>query len=68
MINVMLVDDNIELLENMQLILTYQGKMNIVGKAIDGKDALQQLEQVEPDIILLDLNMKGMGGIEVIHI
>lgn len=66
MINVLLVDDDIELLENLELILTYQGKMNIVGKAISGKDALQQLENIKPDIVLLDLNMKDMGGIEVI--
>ena len=63
---VLLVDDDIEILDNLELILTYQGKMQIVGKAIDGKDALEQLKKTIPDILLLDLNMKGMGGIELI--
>ena len=40
--------------------------MQIVGKAHDGKEALELLEQKSCDLALVDLNMKGMGGIELI--
>ncbi|TCT16044.1 LuxR family two component transcriptional regulator [Natranaerovirga pectinivora] len=66
MIKVLLVDDDTELMDNLELILTYQGKMSVVGKATDGKDALEQLKHMKTDVILLDLNMKGMGGIDAI--
>lgn len=65
-IRVFLVDDEELLTESMEIILTVKGQMEVVGKAKDGKEALAQLEETEADIALVDLNMKGMGGIELI--
>ncbi len=65
MYKVLLVDDENLLLDSLEIILSLNG-MEIVGKANDGNEALDILESVECDIALVDINMKGMGGIELI--
>lgn len=62
---VLLVDDEPLLLESLEIILTLN-QMEIIGKAQDGEEALKLLESQSCDIALVDLNMKGMGGIELI--
>lgn len=64
-IKVLLVDDEPLLIESLEIILTYND-FEIVGKANDGYEALSILDKEECDIALVDLNMKGMGGIELI--
>lgn len=65
MYKVLLVDDENLLLDSLEIILSLNG-MEIVGKANDGNEALEILEGTECDIALVDINMKGMGGIELI--
>lgn len=65
---VFLVDDEELLTESMEIILTVRGGMEVVGMAKDGKEALERLSEVTADIALVDLNMKGMGGLELIPI
>ena len=65
MYKVLLVDDENLLLDSLEIILSLNG-MEIVGKANDGHEALEILEGVQCDIALVDINMKGMGGIELI--
>ena len=63
---ILLVDDEPLLLDSLEIILSMNG-MEIVGKAKDGTEALRFLETVTCDLALVDLNMKGMGGIELIE-
>jgi DNA-binding NarL/FixJ family response regulator len=65
MYRVLLVDDENMLLDSLEIILSMNG-MEIVGKAHDGEEALEHLRTIECDVALVDLNMKGMGGIELI--
>ena len=65
MVRALLVDDENMLLDSLEIILTYND-MEIVGKAHDGREALDILKGTKCDIALVDLNMKGMGGIELI--
>ncbi len=65
-LQVLLVDDEPLLLESLEIILTLN-HMEIIGTAHDGHEALQVLSEKECDIVLADLNMKGMGGIELIE-
>jgi DNA-binding NarL/FixJ family response regulator len=65
MVKALLVDDENMLLDSLEIILTYND-MEIVGKAHDGREALDILKGTKCDIALVDLNMKGMGGIELI--
>ena len=60
-----MVDDENLLLDSLEIILSLNG-MEIVGKANDGQEALGILENTQCDIALVDINMKGMGGIELI--
>lgn len=62
---VLLVDDEQLLLESLEIILTLGG-MEIAGTARDGNEALSLLRQTVCDIALVDINMQGMGGIELI--
>jgi Response regulator containing a CheY-like receiver domain and an HTH DNA-binding domain len=65
MFKVLLVDDENMLLDSLEIILS-MNDMEIAGKAHDGNEALDILKETECDIALVDLNMKGMGGIELI--
>jgi len=65
MYKVLLVDDENMLLDSLEIILSVND-MEITGKAHDGREALDILREKECDIALVDLNMKGMGGIELI--
>ena len=64
-VRVLLVDDEPLLIESLEIILTLNG-LEIIGKAKDGNEALAVLGEKTCDIALVDLNMKGMGGIELI--
>lgn len=64
-LRVLLVDDEPLLLESLEIILTLNG-MQIAGMARDGREALELLKEHPCDLALVDLNMKGMGGIELI--
>ncbi len=65
MYKVILVDDEEMLLDSLEIILSLND-MEITGKAHDGRECLELLKAVRCDIALVDLNMKGMGGIELI--
>ncbi|MBP5192613.1 MAG: response regulator transcription factor [Eubacterium sp.] len=65
MYKVLLVDDENMLLDSLEIILSLND-MEVVGKAHDGREALDILKKTQCDIALVDLNMKGMGGIELI--
>lgn len=64
-LRVLLVDDEPLLLESLEIILT-MNQMEIAGMAHDGFEALELLSRHFCDLALVDLNMKGMGGIELI--
>ena len=64
-LRILLVDDEPLLLESLEIILTLN-KMEIIGMAHNGFEALSILAEKQCDLALVDLNMKGMGGIELI--
>lgn len=65
-IRILLVDDETLLLESLEIILSMESDMTVVGKANDGKEALKILKGIDIDLALVDLNMIGMGGIQLI--
>jgi NarL family two-component system response regulator YdfI len=68
-IRVLVVDDHLIVREGLRLILEKAGKakgIELVGDAVDGAQALQLIEETQPDIVLMDLRMPGMDGIEAI--
>lgn len=66
MLKVLLADDEPLLLESLEIILT-MNQIDVIGMAHDGNEALSVLKTRACNLALVDLNMKGMGGIELIH-
>lgn len=65
MIKVMLVDDHAVLRDGLKSILEMAEDMKVVAESLTGKDALPMIEAYQPDIVLMDINMPDMNGIEV---
>lgn len=63
-IHVLLVDDHELVRTGIRRILEEAGDMVVVGEAGDGDEALHLVQKLSPSVILMDLNMPGMGGIE----
>jgi signal transduction histidine kinase/CheY-like chemotaxis protein len=63
-IRVLLVDDHRIVREGLRLLLEEQPDMNVVGEAADGVEALDVARRVRPDVVLMDVNMPRMNGIE----
>ena len=67
MARILLVDDEPLLTESLEIILTIKGGHEITGKAENGLRALELIKENMPDMMLVDLNMPRMGGIELIR-
>jgi two-component system invasion response regulator UvrY len=64
MINVMLVDDHDLVRSGIKRILTDVGDIEVVAEADSGEQAVRQAREIRPDVILMDLSMPGIGGME----
>ncbi|SNY42398.1 two component transcriptional regulator, LuxR family [Arsukibacterium tuosuense] len=62
MINVLLVDDHELVRTGISRILMDERGIKVIGEAGSGEEALQFCRQNEPDVVLMDMNMPGMGG------
>mgnify|MGYP002382080306 CR=1 FL=1 len=65
--SIMLVDDHPLLRKGLRQLLTLSGEMEVVAEAGNGKDAIKLAIELDPDLILLDLNMQGMDGLETLR-
>jgi len=62
-IRVMIVDDVSETRENVRKLLQFESDVDVVGAARTGKEAIQLSLDLNPDVILMDINMPDMDGI-----
>ncbi|MCM1537223.1 MAG: response regulator transcription factor [bacterium] len=67
MIKIMLVDDHEMVREGVKQLIEFDGDIQVIAQASNGEDCLKLLHQEVPDILLLDVNMIGMNGIEVLQ-
>lgn len=63
-IRIIVVDDHVEYRTGMRLLVGFRPDIDVVGEAGDGAEALGLTLATRPDVVLLDLRMPGMGGIE----
>lgn len=63
-INILLVDDHQMVLDGLKLIMNSQDDFHVLGTCNNGKEACEFVESQEVDVILMDLNMPVMNGIE----
>jgi len=61
---ILIVDDHAILREGLRALLCYYDEMEVVGEAQNGIEALNCIDELKPDIVLMDIAMPGMGGIE----
>jgi DNA-binding NarL/FixJ family response regulator len=66
-IRILIVDDHPVVQAGLTSMLMTHASVEVVGAASNGKEALAMVRQLMPDVILLDLRMSGMSGIEVLH-
>ncbi len=64
-IRVMIVDDHPLFLEGLRHVLEGEDDLDIVAEISDGKEALERSQELSPDIILLDINLPSMNGLQV---
>ncbi|MEB2494567.1 response regulator [Peribacillus frigoritolerans] len=65
---VLIVDDHLVVREGVKLILETNDLFQVIGEANNGKVALEMIDVTKPDIILLDLNMPVMSGLDTLKI
>ena len=65
-IRVLLADDHVVLRSGLRLLLTSQNEFEVVGEASSGIETLSLAEQLQPDLILLDLSMPALGGLDAL--
>ncbi|MEE8346449.1 MAG: response regulator transcription factor [Dehalococcoidia bacterium] len=63
-IRVLIAEDHTIVRQGIRLLLDDQPDVEVVGEAADGQQAIALVEQVEPDIVLMDLAMPGINGLE----
>jgi len=66
-IRVLIVDDHEVVREGLRSILETDPDVELVGEAADGSEAIRLAAELTPDIVLMDLSMPGVGGIEAIE-
>lgn len=63
MIKILLADDQYLMLEGIKSILKHESEIEVVGTAQDGQTAIAQVKKLQPDIVLIDIEMPKMNGI-----
>ena len=64
MIRVMLVDDHPVVREGFRTMLAPEPDIEVVAEAADGEEAVQKAEELAPDVVLMDIRLPGIDGIE----
>ena len=65
MINIILADDHQVVRKGLKALLASEPEFSVIGEANDGLEALQLAERLQPDVLVLDLMMAGINGLEV---
>lgn len=63
-IRVLLVDDHAIIRDGIRALVSLRNEIEIVGEASDGKEAIEKARELNPDVIVMDIAMPGMDGLE----
>jgi DNA-binding NarL/FixJ family response regulator len=66
-IKVVIADDHLVVREGLMVMLQSTGEIEIVGQAANGREAIRLAEELVPDVVLIDIQMPEVGGIEAIR-
>lgn len=65
--SILLIDDHPLMRQGMRQLLELDDTFTVVGEASNGTDGIKLALQLEPDVIILDLNMKGISGLNTLR-
>ncbi len=63
-ISVLIVDDHAVLRAGLTALLEAEGDLEVIGEASNGEDAIELARTLRPDVVIMDLSMPGLGGLE----
>jgi DNA-binding NarL/FixJ family response regulator len=63
-LRILVVDDHDVIRKGLQALLGTQSGCEVVGEAVDGREAVEKAAQLKPDIVILDIRMPGIDGLE----
>jgi DNA-binding NarL/FixJ family response regulator len=66
-VRVLLADDERLFTEALEMILTADGGIEVIGRARDGDEAVTMARELDPDVVLIDLSMPGIDGFDAIQ-
>ena len=66
-IRIVIADDHLIVRQGLRLILETEDGLELVGEASDGAEAIQRCAELKPDVVLMDLRMRGMDGLTAIE-
>jgi len=66
MIKVLIADDHALVRDGVRALLSTADDMEVVAEAGDGREAVDRARETSPDVVLLDINMPGLGGLEAV--
>jgi pilus assembly protein CpaE len=67
-IRVLIVDDVAETRENIRKLLQFEGEVEVVGAARSGREAIELTQETKPDVVLMDINMPDMDGLQATEV
>ena len=63
-LRIFLVDDHVVLRAGLQMLIDMQPDMHVVGQASNGQEAVRQAIDAQPDVVIMDISMPGLNGVE----
>lgn len=64
---VMLVDDHKMFRDGLRVLINAEPGMTVVGEAVDGREAVEMAGRLSPNVVIMDISMPGMNGIEAMR-
>lgn len=64
-LRIFLADDHVVMREGLRSLVNAQSDMTVVGEAGNGRAALQQAQEIQPDVVIMDVSMPDLNGIQV---
>lgn len=64
---ILVVDDHALVRSGFTLLISNMAGMQVIGEASDGREAVRQVRELQPDIVVMDITMRGLSGLEAIE-